>query len=83
MRKSKAFLAVVAAFLAAGAFAAHEGAPPLYPNFGLPRVEEMMFLVLQIPQAVVIRSALRLPSRSVPKEANRRVISVNVFMTKT
>ena len=32
---------------AAGAFASHDAVPP-YPNFGLPRVEEMMFLVLQI-----------------------------------
>ena len=69
MRKTKAFFATVAAFLAAGAFAAHEGAPMPYPNFGLPRVEEMMFLVMQIGVIIfaarvggAFASALRLPS---------------------
>ena len=69
MRKTKAFLAAAVAFLAAGAFAAHEGAPLPYPNFGLPRVEEMMFLVMQIGVIIfaarvggAVASALRLPS---------------------
>ena len=42
------FLVGAVAMAALGVFAAHEGGPPPYPNFGLPRVEEMMFLVLQI-----------------------------------
>ena len=36
-----------ACLVVTGAFA-HEATIPAYPNFGLPRVEEMMFLVLQI-----------------------------------
>ncbi len=45
--KKKAILAAIAAIAATMAFAEH-AAPPAYPNFDLPRVEEMMFLVLQI-----------------------------------
>ena len=48
MKNRKMFLVAAVIFAAAGVFAAHEGGPPPYPNFGLPRVEEMMFLVLQI-----------------------------------
>lgn len=53
-----------------GAFAAlAHGSVPAYPNFGLPRVEEMMFLVLQIGVIIfaaklggALASLLRLPS---------------------
>ena len=45
MKKTKLFLMVAAAMAAACVFAAE---PPSYPNFGMPRVEGMMFLVLQI-----------------------------------
>ena len=45
--KKKLFWAVAVVLVAAGVFA-NEHAVPAYPNFGLPRVEEMMFLVLQI-----------------------------------
>ena len=38
---------VVAVLAATGLYASHAETPP-YPNFGLPRTEEMMFLVLQI-----------------------------------
>jgi len=62
-------LVVACIFAAAGVFAAHEGGPPPYPNFGLPRVEEMMFLVLQIGLIIfaarvggAIASAIKLPS---------------------
>ena len=47
MKSKKLFLAFACVMVAAGAFASHDAVPP-YPNFGLPRVEEMMFLVLQI-----------------------------------
>ena len=45
--KNKLFLMAAACLVVTGAFA-HEATIPAYPNFGLPRVEEMMFLVLQI-----------------------------------
>ena len=45
--KNKMFLVVAACLAATGVFAS-EVAIHAYPNFGLPRVEEMMFLVLQI-----------------------------------
>ena len=46
--KIKRIVAVLLCALSAGVlFASGEGGPS-YPNFGLPRVEEMMFLVLQI-----------------------------------
>ena len=48
MKNRKLFLVAATILTAAGVFAAHEGGPAPYPNFGLPRVEEMMFLVLQI-----------------------------------
>lgn len=47
MKNKRMFLAVACMMLVAGVFAS-EGSNPPYPNFGLPRVEEMMFLVLQI-----------------------------------
>ena len=40
-------LALAAVLFAGAAFASHAEVPP-YPNFGLPRTEEMMFLVIQI-----------------------------------
>lgn len=69
MKNKKVLLSIAAVLCAAGAFAAHEGGPPPYPNFGLPRVEEMMFLVLQIGIIIfaaklggAIASLLKLPS---------------------
>ena len=69
MKNKKTFLVVATVLCAAGVFAAHEGGPPPYPNFGLPRVEEMMFLVLQIGVIIfaarlggAIASMLKLPS---------------------
>lgn len=70
MKNKKLFLVAATAMCAAGVFAAHEGGPPPpYPNFGLPRVEEMMFLVLQIGVIIfaarvggAIASCLKLPS---------------------
>ena len=69
MKKTKWFLLAAAAMAGTCAFAAHDGAPPPYPNFGLPRVEEMMFLVLQIGVIIfaarlggALASMLRLPS---------------------
>ena len=46
MKNKKLFLVAATVFAAAGVFAAE--AIPAYPDFNLPRVEEMMFLVLQI-----------------------------------
>ena len=67
--KNKLFLVGAVILSALGVFAAHEGGPPAYPNFGLPRVEEMMFLVLQIGIIIfaarvggAIAACLRLPS---------------------
>ena len=69
MKKTKWFLLAAAAVVGSCAFAAHDGAPPPYPNFGLPRVEEMMFLVLQIGVIIfaarlggALASMARLPS---------------------
>ena len=69
MKNKKMFLVAATVLCAAGVFAAHEGGPPPYPNFGLPRVEEMMFLVLQIGVIIfaarvggAIASCLKLPS---------------------
>ena len=45
--KKKLFWMLAVVLAAAGVFA-NEHCAPSYPNFGLPRVEEMMFLVLQI-----------------------------------
>ena len=47
LMKSKLFC-LGAVVLAAVGVSASEASVPAYPNFGLPRVEEMMFLVLQI-----------------------------------
>ena len=47
MKNKKMFLVGAVVMTALGVFAAHGEMPP-YPNFGLPRVEEMMFLVLQV-----------------------------------
>ena len=46
--KIKRILAVLICALTASALYASGEGGPSYPNFGLPRVEEMMFLVLQI-----------------------------------
>ncbi len=69
MRNKKTLLAAAAILFAAGVFASHGAGPPAYPNFGLPRVEEMMFLVLQIGVIIfaarvggAIASCLRMPS---------------------
>ena len=69
MKNKKVFLVAATVLCAAGVFAAHEGGPPPYPNFGLPRVEEMMFLVLQIGVITfaarvggAIAACLKLPS---------------------
>ena len=62
---------LIAVCLALGAYVvlAEHAAPPAYPNFGMPRVEEMMFLVLQIGMIIfaarlggALASLLRLPS---------------------
>ena len=61
-------LIVFATVMAAMGLFAHEAAPA-YPNFGLPRVEEMMFLVLQIGIIIfaaklggMLASLVKLPS---------------------
>jgi Kef-type K+ transport system membrane component KefB/mannitol/fructose-specific phosphotransferase system IIA component (Ntr-type) len=66
--KNKRLLAALAILTATCAFAG-EMASPAYPNFGLPRVEEMMFLVLQIGIIIfaaklggMLASLLKLPS---------------------
>ena len=68
MKNKKMFLVVAAVFAAMGVFAAH-AAPEAYPNFGLPRTESMMFLVLQIGIVIfaakvggMVASLLKLPS---------------------
>ena len=68
MNSKKSLIAFAVAFAAACAFAAG-GAPAPYPNFGLPRTEEMMFLVLQIGVIIfaariggMLASLLKLPS---------------------
>ena len=59
---------VVAVLAATGLYASHAETPP-YPNFGLPRTEEMMFLVLQIGIIIfaakvggALASMMKLPS---------------------
>ena len=46
MKNKKLFLVVAGLLAATGVFGAET--IPAYPDFNLPRVEEMMFLVLQI-----------------------------------
>ena len=68
MKNGKKYLTtVVIALLAAIAFG--NNATPAYPNFGMPRVEEMMFLVLQIGVIIfaarlggALATMLKLPS---------------------
>ena len=62
------FLVVAAIMLAMGVFASHAEVPP-YPNFGLPRTEAMMFLVLQLGIVIfaakiggMVAGLLKLPS---------------------
>ena len=69
MKNKKLLLTCVVALGALGVFAAHDGGPPPYPNFGLPRVEEMMFLILQLGLIIfaarlggALASFVRLPS---------------------
>jgi len=69
MKNKKMFLVAAIVMMAAGVFAAHDAGTPPYPNFGLPRVEEMMFLVLQIGIIIfaarvggAIAAMLKLPS---------------------
>lgn len=66
--KKKTFLAIAFILGAATLYAEHAAAPS-YPNFGMPRVEEMMFLVLQIGIIIfaarlggALASLFRLPS---------------------
>ena len=66
--KRKLFLLSIVAVLAAGVWGATEMIPA-YPDFNLPRVEEMMFLVLQIGIIIfaaklggMIAGAMKLPS---------------------
>ena len=68
MKNKKLFLVVACVMAAAGVFASEAANPP-YPNFGLPRVEEMMFLVLQIGLIIfaarlggAIAAMMKLPS---------------------
>ena len=68
MKSKKMFLVVAAALAATGVFAS-EGGCPAFPNFGMPRSEEMLFLVLQIGVIIfaarvggAIASLFRLPS---------------------
>lgn len=68
MKKEKILVVAAIVLSSFAAFASHGNVPP-YPNFGLPRVEEMMFLVLQIGVILfaaklggMLASLLRLPS---------------------
>ena len=70
MKNKKIWLAFAAVMVAMGVYASggHGNNPP-YPNFGLPRVEEMMFLVLQIGVIIfaaklggIVASFLKMPS---------------------
>ena len=69
MKNKKMWLSIVAALVACGVLASGHESVPAYPNFGFPRVEEMMFLVLQIGVIIfaaklggAIASMLKLPS---------------------
>ncbi len=69
MKNKKLFLVAATVLCAAGVFAAQEGGTPPYPNFGLPRVDEMLFLVLQIGVIIfaarlggAVASLFKLPS---------------------
>ncbi len=69
MKNKKLFLVAATMMCAAGVFAAQEGGTPPYPNFGLPRVDEMLFLVLQIGVIIfaarlggAVASLFKLPS---------------------
>ena len=70
MKSKKIWLAFAAVMVAMGVYASggHGNNPP-YPNFGLPRVEEMMFLVLQIGVIIfaaklggIVASFFKMPS---------------------
>ncbi len=69
MKNKKTIVAALVALLAPALAMAAEACAPAYPNFGLPRVEEMMFLVLQLGIIIFaarlggsVASLLRLPS---------------------
>ncbi len=70
MKNKKIWLALAAVLVATGLFASAGGhGPEAYPNFGLKRVQEMMFLVLQIGVIIfaarlggAIASMLKMPS---------------------
>ena len=70
MKNKKLWLAFAAVMAATCVYASGgHGSNPPYPNFGLPRVEEMMFLVLQIGIIIfaaklggMVASFLRMPS---------------------
>ena len=64
-----AAFALLCAAIPLAALASEGVVPPPYPNFGVPRTEEMMFLVLQIGVIIfaariggAIASLLKLPS---------------------
>ena len=70
MKSKKIWFAIAVMMAVTGVYASggHGNNPP-YPNFGLPRVEEMMFLVLQIGVIIfaaklggMVASFLKLPS---------------------
>ena len=69
MKLKKMTLLALAALMVPACAVASGAVAPAYPNFGLPRVEEMMFLVLQIGIIIFaarlggsVASLLRLPS---------------------
>ncbi len=70
MKNKRFWLACAAVLVATGVFASATGhGPEAYPNFGLKRVQEMMFLVLQIGVIIfaarlggAIASMLKMPS---------------------
>ena len=69
MKNKKLWLMLATVLAAAGVFASGSESVPPYPNFGLPRVEEMMFLVLQIGLIIfaakvggALATMLRMPS---------------------
>ena len=69
MKNKKMFLVAATVLCAAGVFASGDGGIPPYPNFGLPRVDEMLFLVLQIGVIIfaarlggAVASLFKLPS---------------------
>ena len=69
MKNKKLFLVVAALLAATGVFGSTAEMIPAYPDFNLPRVEEMMFLVLQIGIIIfaaklggMVAAGMKLPS---------------------